>query len=127
MKVKLVDLPKFEGGPAINVPGGKADKAQVETILPKSKQMVVVWCAGCGKFHGFLDEFFTGDADHPSTTQPIKEEGCVFTLRDGLMAWDASSTHRLAGKELPLPHEETWNLIDPSKAGTKPPQEAAKP
>jgi hypothetical protein len=94
---------------------------KIRTVeIGKDKKMGVVWCMGCGAFHGFPAELWNGDEDNPSTTQPITvkrgdEQVCVFTVKDGVIGWDTTSTHRLAGGSRPLPHEATWSVHGPEQ------------
>ena len=92
---------------------------KVKTFKKQDVEHVTFWCAGCGQFHVLEAKFWNGDKDVP-TIQPscLNTSGdvssffifgeCSVAVQNGTVHWSKLSTHRLAGKSLPMQHEEAW-------------------
>lgn len=86
---------------------------KVKPIEHKGENLIKFWCAGCGQFHTVAANLWNEDKDKPTLVQAVefsRGDGprCVLTMHDGVITWDASTTHRLKGKSLPMQHEEAW-------------------
>ena len=121
---------------------------KVKPVEYRGQKLVKFWCPGCGQFHTVAAALWNGDADKPTisldhtgtgsagivipeymnfglidTTQRFK---CSVTMEEGKLFWASSCTHRLAGKSLPMQHEEAWRDGGNDWATVKPP-DGSKP
>jgi hypothetical protein len=99
--------------------------------IPGRLKHVVFWCAGCGSFHGApVDKWNGNDQEEPSIGgemifPTLDNPRCICSVYRGVVSWDRKSQHRLAGKSLPLQHEEAWRPVGVPWDQDGPPQPKA--
>lgn len=86
---------------------------KVKAVESTRGKLVIFWCAGCGLFHEAPREKWNENVDEPSIGGEIHypnedKPTCISSVYRGVVSWDVLSKHRLAGKALPMQHEETW-------------------
>lgn len=74
--------------------------------------VLLYWCPGCGKAHELDINAanadgkrigWDGDVNRPSVGCDMTFPGCRHVLSAGVLRFDGSCTHSLAGKSVPLP------------------------
>ena len=90
---------------------------KVKLVEHKGEKLIKFWCPGCGEFHVIPEndgevQQFNGNAESPSMVNPMffkrDDRLCVVSMKGGLLTFSDDSTHRLAGKDSIMQHEEAW-------------------